>query len=932
MTRGRRSTAVPLVVRLAGLPSRFLAGLGSEEIEPLLAAAEHADDELAAIRQALVARLHEAIAGAPAERRRLLLAVKRDAYNGRGLEPWRAAADWPLIERESSGLAGEALRAQRRRAERRQAFADCVEHTRAAEHRVLAEALAYPGFARGLTLAAPALAAALDRFDPAAGRDDRRRRKLVASLLRYVSRAAIKVSPFSTLGRVAVGEIADDACDDALVFAGERWTERSLLRLRPFVVEQVVEMLLRHERFRTRWPVGLNSSIHEPEEGGLLVLRPSGWRLDPGAPALAAEDDRVALLELPEGLLARLRRLLADGPRPHGELTAAWAREVREGDAASARASVDRLLDAGLLVFHPPWTPDRKPCEEVLLDHLAAVRAAGDAPAGGAGDEALEAVHDELSRLVALERSWDGADEPRRAVEALHVAIDGLWAATARAAGLPRPVSRGRTLYEDVLLRPAGEARETAALRLSREVAERLNRTLDPWVRLANLYRPGQDFLIALGAWLERQWPHRRHVALLEVLHAARPLWRELQAFSTEQRQQGRWRATFDPFALPAAAELAAAREEAWQGLPSCLVDGGEGEVRLCRRRLALLVADLPQPLTAHPYAAAFVQPLDAHGERWVLNRLSEGTGRLGSRFTPAMDPATRRWYADSFGRRGRIGEGPDAGELLDVTRPAGDTLNLHAVQTPHVLELPGQRVAGRPRVPVDEIAVAWGHGRLPELVDGRGQRLLPVHLGGTGHSYVPGLSRFLAQFGPGELKATFPPLAPRRRGDVLEHPRLLLDDLVIRRRSWSCERDTLRALLDVGSTAAGIAALAAWRRAHAVPRRVFLLESVETTGRRTRRKPQFLDLESPLCVSLLTASLRRQEARVEIEEALPDLGDLPAGPDGEPRACEVLIDGLVLAPPAPRAARPPAPGASRFAAASHIEEAIQPEPLRAHN
>jgi hypothetical protein len=135
-------------------------------------------------------------------------------------------------------------------------------------------------FLRGIALASPLLVREAYRLREKAdtGRPKERRR-LEMSLLRYLSRAALKLSPYSTLTRVALASVVTDLGQGDVRLVGSEWRERSLLRIKRYLLDQYQEMLFRHAPFRERLLVEFNSSIVEFSPGRFLFLRPGRWEL-----------------------------------------------------------------------------------------------------------------------------------------------------------------------------------------------------------------------------------------------------------------------------------------------------------------------------------------------------------------------------------------------------------------------------------------------------------------------------------------------------------------------------------------------------------------------------------------------------------------------------------------------------------------------------
>ncbi|HEY6320116.1 MAG TPA: hypothetical protein VJA16_00995, partial [Thermoanaerobaculia bacterium] len=203
-----RAGEVPLIVRIAGLSADAMAAFASDlgrranELRELAAGIVEA-------RTALVERLYAAIDGASIEDRRFFLAMKRDSFNGRSLRKYRQQPGWLRVPQAIGPLAEETVRLEERResleAEFHAAYAAQLHRERAA----LASFLGDRHFLRGVALSSYVLVDNLPRLRQPAGGAQHRERRLELSLLRYLSRAALKLSPFSTLTRIGLGCIAE---------------------------------------------------------------------------------------------------------------------------------------------------------------------------------------------------------------------------------------------------------------------------------------------------------------------------------------------------------------------------------------------------------------------------------------------------------------------------------------------------------------------------------------------------------------------------------------------------------------------------------------------------------------------------------------------------------------------------------------------------
>jgi hypothetical protein len=895
----RRGGGAPAIVRVAGLPldtvDRFRTDL-CDAVEARTAL----DERLRAAREALADRLHAEVPSASPELRRFLLAVRRDCHNGRPVVRHAADARWDGLRERVGAVADEVARLDGEAAEAGAVFEARFAAERLRQGAALREALDDAAFARGVALASPDLSDALRALrgvEPAAY--GRRERKAELALLRYVTRAATKVSPFSTLTPVALGTITRDPSVAGLRLRGRPWTARSLVRVKRYLLHRITHLLLRYAPFRDGLRVEVNDSLSETAPGRFTYLRPHHWAVNPETGVLRYNRDALATVGLAPALVARLAALTADAP-PVAALVDAMA---AEGGIETARRQVDRLLELGILQPRMPWPAHEGHLERRMVEHLRTLPA----------DPALDAVIAPLAEMVALQAGYAAAAEPARSVRGIEAAVDAATASAVSLAGLdaaavPRARNGATSIYEDVYLRPAADAEGAhtpGIARIGRAAADRAVENATLLVRLSVLMDLRQDFRHTLADVARERWPEGE-VGVLEALQAVQPLWQDYL-----KTHLGRWRekngaaTTWNPRGLRALAEL-----ERWRGHVNARLEAcgrmEDGEWRMDPAALRALLDEVPAAWTDAGASGALLmaQPAAADGSRWMLNRLREGTGRFGSRYTPVMPEPDRAAYTAHMAARGfAAADGEDAA-LLDVQCIGGDTINVHYPQTPAVLAMPDDEtdVGEARRVRLRDLRLAFdGPGGLPRVRDRAGRAYLPVNLGLAFEAYLPTLLKFLCLFGPSELGTVMPPRPSAADGEVETQPRSVLGSLVLHRASWRVPAETLRGLLE-GSDAQAFAAVNRFRMRHGIPGRVFFADVLPHDFFAKAYKPQYLDFSSPLFIPLLRGVVSDGE-ELKLTEMLPAPEAFPRDGAGRAWATEILLDSLALRRPHVRAA-----------------------------
>lgn len=894
----------PFILRIAGLPAERIMAFATDLVSTRVVPALQIEDELGAARAGIIDRIEAGLTNGEPLQRRFLLQVKRDCFNRRRLRKHARSPHWPALQALAGMLADRIIELEDRQARLASELQEAYERARASELDHLEHLLAEQSFVRGVTLASPVLLDNAHRLRRA--QDGRKAVKLRASLLRYASRAAIKTSPFSTLTRLAIGLVEGSEDTGGLRLIGHDWHARSLLRFKRYIFDQDYSLLLRYRPFRDTMQVTLNNSVQDVEDGRLCFLRPGIWRTDADAERLRYELPALVHAALSGPLVTWLRQRLAGRSWAHDELLQALERTFADGQRSDKiRATIDKLLEIGFLQLQRPWPSNAGHMEACMLEHL---RALPDAPA-------LAPMIESLDRIVTLERSYATTSEPLRVFHALERAADSLWDATCALDGVDAPRRRTRqratALYEDVFLLPdeqtasAQEQRPWQELaRIPRATVDRIVRSTLPLARLAHLYGPQHDFLLALEAFAKETWPDRHEIGLFDLFRAAQPLWRQYSKFLVERSREtesNAWiHAPFDPFGLPAVAALRACRERVWPQVEA-RVQHGEDESVLAGAALDAILAEVPARYVPPLDACLMLQPLDTEGRRWMLNRLYEGFGRYGSRYTTVMPEQLRRRYTAHLAERGVYEQHGRRTELLDLLCTSGETLNIHAVQTPRVLELPDEHLDVSPehRLHVGDLRFRMGEAdRPPMLCDAAGRPYAPLHLGVASHAFMPPLIKFLSALGPGEIKSVPLPRHVREGQAMTVTNRLRVDDVVVYRRRWRFEPEAVPAGLLAQPESQAFVALHRWRLAHDIPERVFLIEEV----REGVYKPQYLDLTSPSFVAVLRASINAGGGGITFYEMLPTPEMLPADEAGQRWAVELQIDTLALrAPPRPQ-------------------------------
>lgn len=892
MARGMKCP--PFIIRIAGVSADLTEPFASSACMDRICECVNLEEELTSLKTEMVEELYSAIQDIPPIRG-FLLSVKRDCFNGRSLARHRNAEEWQQVGQKVVSLLERILDLEERLATWRFEFAKTFSLERKREHAHLLTILADPKLRRGIALASPALLRSLERLQrsesPLSGRKER---KLEESLLRYVSRAAFKLSPFSTLTRVGLGQLEEDLLTAAPELIGSEWRESSLARLKRYRMHQLITLILRHPAFRAGLCVKINDTVEEIGHGQYSFLRLGWYGLDAEGKRFRHFSESLVKASLSGPMISWLLLELPSWKPTFEELVSALQDVFQSAERERIEDVLVKLLDLGFLQILPPW-----PCNEPHIERciLAALHRFEREPI-------LRELLGIFERLVTLATGYPSAESPLQVIEQIDRELAVAWDVARSLAALSPEVkpdgAKVGNFNEDVFLSPADLSESPAIFRLPATTAYKLQQSLEPIARFSHLFDHRHDFRHALETTLSRCWPGCLEVPFTEALKVVQTLLREYADFSASHGQ-GALESAFDPLHLEEITRLEDLRRSLWTHAATC-VHSDAGETHISLKAMKALASRIPMRYAPGVGPCLFVQPMDAEGNLWVLNRMLDGTGRYGSRYTAAMDMEVREGYTDHFNQRSTFTRDGNPMEFLDLMWPHSDNLNVHAVQTPRVLELPGERSAEVPtehRVRLSDMRIRLGSPEYPPyLVDRLGRHLLPVYLGTMSLRLMSPTLKFLAVLGPSDFSLVTPPRGSRTVEGIEIHDRLIIGPLVLLRRRWIVPTERIAQEIEGLSDAEAFVRLNRWRSRNGVPDRVFIAEKtpLEFMGQEIR-KPQYLDFTSPLFQTILRSVVRTEDQELRFEEMLPLPTAYPKDAVGRSWAVEAQLDTLAFAP-----------------------------------
>jgi hypothetical protein len=875
----------PVIGRLAGLPARVLEPLKSPIAAALLQAREEVERELAGARNAMVDAIAETLPGFGPTDRRLLLAVKRNCFNGEDINRYSKKAEWSALLQVSASLAERimTLEEQLQAQDRELDLLYARELTR--ERRHVLDLVEDRRFLRGVAMGTPDLVQKVHSQAPSLLASDfaKPSAKWEESLLRFVTRAAAKLSANSTLTSYAPGSIRRSAVACGLQFDRAPQTEVSLVRLKRPQLEQFQALLMCHPTVRRRALVAWNDSAEELEPGRFRFVRDGHWKLEPDAEELQYVEPARVKVTPSNPLLGSAREMLREGVLRYDDLLARLE-TLPTGGASDARAGLEQLIELGLLLLLPPWSL-YEPWLERRISHF--LRSIPEEENG------VREIAEAVAELVSREEAFASAPRPEVAVFEMAESYSRLMHTVAPFAGHHGRLVTRASFFEDVLCEAVQDSGEDRGVfEIASTTVDEILRVVRLVSRFDGLFNLRHDVQHTLASWWRNHAPARRQIPFNELAEGFAPVWRQFLKFYDEAKESPL--STFDPLSSSALAALRENRQwllsRTWE-----LVDRSPAKDSLSAPALTELLEALPRRYAPLVGASVFLQPTNPEGTAWVLNNVTEGTGRYLSRVVPVLEGWRRDRMLDHLTARSVIDLESEEADLLEVKHPWMNLVRAHPPQAARVLDLRGLHhdLPRERRLSLGDLVVqADLDAETFRLVDRSGRRVLPTSLSAISDSGLPNRLRFLLMFGPGEARGVFPFSWSEGEGDVVSIHRLTCENVVTRRRAWKIAVARLRERVESVTDRQSYVLIDRWRRSLGLPEEGYYHE----LANRGKQKPQFVRFDSPSLCRLFVSSLGRMAgASLHFVESLPSSMDFPLDAFMERRGFEILIDQLAI-------------------------------------
>ena len=894
------------VCRIGGLPADALDNVGSGAkpthtayaLIDARSAHETAGHALAAALYEEVGRLHDA------PTRSATLQLKRDAHNARPLNGSKlslARTAWaPATARAADAYVAASEASGRAERDFRQAYQQATRQAR----ETLCAAVSDSNFQKGLLVSSrPFFEAQTGYLDADPDTLTTADRSTERSLLRYLSRAALKATPFSTLCGVLPGHIDRSTPLDTdahpLRLSGDPAAKRSLIRLDKRLFDTLQRYLRTRPEVRIHFGVETNPTV-ERDAGHLTFLaNVDGDEVFQRMPESPVVDLIVRTLGEAAGQVPRLGELAADlADHPALDTT-----------ADQVVPYLERLVEIGLLRYHLGVTEQEVDWDAILARVLEPV-----------GDLHAQAIRGLLLRLRAHTTEYADAPLARRA-ELLSTMQDDA-ARTLRGLGLPPLPYGGALFYEDAVA--DAEARLHVAPQLEQDLA-----------RYVSLTRPlayPRSEQVMLRHFLDTNYPDN-DTPSVPLLTFYEDFYRSFYKEHRARSRQGGGYDTYNPFKLAAAdavreafAALNDRMAQRWALNPDAVTLDVEPD------DFHAVLGPVPDPASGPDPVSFFAQPYPALDEDPAGLALSAegsylaGFGKYFSRFLYLFD--------DALTLDRRRANAKLSGHLLAEIRGASHyNMNVHPALLPSEISYPtAETGSADAQLSVTELVVESHPESLHDVVLRHlpsGQRVVPVDLGFLSPDMRPPLYALLSWFTPTRMfTPQFPDQPASESGPdavppVLRRPRIRFKrSIVLARQQWSVTQEAFPLPGEAEDDEAYFLRVCEWRQHHGIPAEAFAkvrlldaplpeasdgsdeaapgTDAEAPTGAaplkpniasRNLHKPQYIDFDNPLFVDLF-GRLAPPHAPflVELVERFPNRDGLPQ-PNGRPYANELVLE-----------------------------------------
>lgn len=744
-------------------------------------------------------------------------------------------------------------------------------------------------FRKGLALASPSLSYELQHYLQAVEKDSiPRLARTERALLRYYSRCAFKLSPFSSFTRARLVEAAQKTWK-----ASKSPIRHCRILRRPALnralIGHLAQRIARHPELGLHVPLFLNHAAWKKDKNILIAKH----RYSDRAPDRLRTPEET-LVSIPENrAIEWISNYLASQPGKvsKGSLTAILAEVLKDSDTASQ--FIDRLIELGFLIHKVPLPEDDSSGLEALTNFVSNLPSPIAAPI-------LQALNALMSLVAAFARA---GDHRRRSLLAQMEAAAGQ---AFLAVGVNPPPQWGSLLlYEDTIEKPV--------LALS---------VTDDWIPVL---RDLNKFLLTFSTLLDGNISARetiRYILRREFGGGPAPFLQLAERYNklcfAQPQENNNDKAsdgyTPNPLGLAGLEQLAALRRRCGllitEGSAVCEEIDLAAVAGRSRWPEEVLRLQLAQNIDGISCTTCYVQPARTSlGENaLVLNKVHAGPFRSVLRICSALsgDESQEAVLRNTHKALARIWK---KAEPCEIRATLDFNVNLLPTITDRVINYSNDPTLGLKGIGMGRLFLQLDENENLLLTDDPSAKnpLAPVNFGMMATNFQPPLEYLLGSLGTTDpiLCKPFDPYSWTldQQQDVMRFPRLIFGKCILRRLGWSVRRDALPHRDSKETDFEYFKRVRHWQRKLGLPDEVFVrAQRYEECIRAPRKssnqknrnlyKPQYIHFASYFMVDLLAGLFKETLTHFYIEEALPDRNcwdDLKLQ-----RPIEFVLDGYV--------------------------------------
>lgn len=836
-------TVPVLVVRVSGLPLGVLRELRFDRTMTLVDEVLRRSERIRAEGERISGLLYTVIGGtADKPTRYRLLALRRDVYYGRRPKDQDSGTEVrAVLPSAVAGALDEWLTELCQFHELRDRIGAVLTRETSRRRHHLRSACADSRFQAGLLRASEQLHQEVVKWLGASERQDPH---LETTLVKYLSRAATKTSPFSTLTSTGFGRWTRSGLSG--VEHNQDWCRHSVVELNLLVTRAIADRIAGWQELQSDLIVRLNPSVVSQDRSIRFLTGPTRERHQESVVEITRISAIQNILAVFHGNKSYRRPDLI-------QMLAALMPCTREEEISDL---IDRLISLGLLEARLPLTDQSS-------DHLADLHELLSRHDGSR----VERLRASVTELRVLLRSYaqNAAPDIRSAcAEHIRATVTGVT----RSLSIPIAAPLRRNLfYEDTMA--------DVEVRLPAAIWDTVSQELALVHRLAAIYDLSLPARLSASEFFAACYGTD---AVVDVL----TFFRDFSAHGTTT-----------PLRL---GEISSLQRRIADHVVRHPVDP-DGMRRLDPAALGAELEAWPPYLAPPRTLTVYGQLTDStRSPILILNDIFCGRSRSLAR---QIRVGRMKDLSD-------VNPGCEVPAYADITGAAGTNLELRAPLTPYEITYPGG-VSGRPRdeqIPLGDLDVRYDQrtNNLRLQCRRTGTWVVPQHLGTTAVFLLPPMNRFLLDmFGEASyiyLRQGLSGLAwsgqPR---EVKQVPRLCLNRLVINRARWIVASDVMPRR--TGTLAEYLLDLTRWRRMYGIPEQCFVRMAEPSTQARPTanakaRKPLYVDFTSPYFVRIIDDLRERRDGVLMFEEMLPSADDAVVTAASAGYATEFVIESVL--------------------------------------